>query len=243
MNEMILVWLSEFEKTSSSVDVEFFWQEFFNFFMEEVMHHDSINCYSQNIRITTCIDQARLKKTEIKQMHKALGTAQNKEQALNQFIKRQTNLRGIQRLCIGNGYIFNAAKIAEYANNFLVSVMNDPVEAEQKNWPNTSKPFELTEQIVYDAIISLNPRSLHSSGILLMTPEMLQKTAKASSKVLYLLYKMSMEQQKVPSDWRHTLITLKHKDDRLDRIENYRPIGITCAPSKVIHGINSLNLI
>lgn len=239
MNNMILDWLSDFKSSTRdihSVDVEDFWQAFFNFFMGEVMYHNSVIVNHVNIYVATASDQTQREKSEIRRMLFSLNKANNKEQALNQFIGQEARARGIQRLCVDENTgrcIFNAAKIAEFTNDFLVSVMNDPVDVVQKNWPNTSKPFELTEQIVYETILNQKASTLRSSGILLMTPEMLQKTADASVQVLFLLYKMSLEQGKVPRDWRHTLITLKHKDERLDRIKNYRPIGITCAPAKV----------
>jgi hypothetical protein len=241
MSDMILDWFSNYVSKLNGrdillVSVEIFWQAFFNFFMEEVMHHDSIKVFQKINFITTAPDQQQRENSEIGRMLYYIQNANNKRQALDQFMTREAFARGIQKLCVDKKTgrcIFNAQKIAEFANDFLVSVMNDPVDAEQKNCPNTFKRFELSEKIVYDTIMSQKPSTLRSSGILMMTPEMLQKTADASAKMLHLLFKMSLEQGKVPHDWRHTLIALKHKDDRLDMIDNYRPIGITCAPAKV----------
>ena len=245
MNEMLLDWLSNYSSDANDVpelDVEVFWKKFFNFFMEEVMYHKSIIIDHRPIIITTAPNQSQRMNSEIGRMLHSIERANNKPEALRNFLAREMHGRAIQKICVNENSgkcIFNAGKIAEFANEFLVSVMNDQVEAEQKNRPNTSKRFKLTVQMVYDAIMNQKQSTLRSSGILLMTTEMLQKTADASSEVLFLLYQMSLLQGKVPQDWRHTLITLKHKDDRLDRIENYRPIGITCAPSKV--GIQCLS--
>jgi len=242
LNQMIYDWSDDNSEMLASADVECSWNVFYEFFMKEVMRHSSILRTVRPCNFTRKPKPALTKReieSELDDLIK--GPGDNLANAAN-FLSGlfDESERDIQHIISTHSQhsIRNPHEIAEYANKYLVSVMNPPIEAVRKNRPNTYRKFNLTRQMVLETLQNPKPTSLHTTGVALITAEMLQITAEASSEVLYQIFKRSLRTEQLPDDWRHTLITLKHKDGERTAIENYRPIGITCAPSKVTFPIS-----
>ena len=54
-----------------------------------------------------------------------------------------------------------------------------------------------------------------------------------------MLYNQMLSVRHVPSDWLRAVIVPVFKKGVADRLENYRPISLTCVPSKIIERIIS----
>jgi len=237
INQIIYDWLDEFTYNHNDlflINVDYFWKCFYDFFVNEVLHHPSIGCTIRSFPIGK--PKSRLTQDEILHDLKEVVYRRRGDRITNiaKFLSSLTDSRAIDQI---EGYdgrsICYPYEIAEYANRYLVSVMNEQTEAQQKHCPNTYSQFQLTRKMVFQLLQNPKPSSLYTTGTTLMTAEMMKVTAGASSKVLYEIFKRSLESAQLPEDWLHTLINLKHKDGDREAIENYRPIGITCAPSKV----------
>jgi hypothetical protein len=129
--------------------------------------------------------------------------------------------------------------IANYANKYLITVMNAEYSEEaliEHNHPKNYKEFKMfSVEDIQKKLLSLADKGPQDGGINFLNAEMLAVAANTSAIILYSLFVQSYQQSKLPEDWRHTLIDLRHKDGDIKRIENYRPIGKVCAASKVIY--------
>jgi hypothetical protein len=240
LQDMLFEWFETFQRDHSIeiVDTSLFWYEFYNFFVSQVFtNHNGINIIVQQLNVN-CGRRAKkmlLEKNElIKKIVSEIDLSADKEATLNRELDEGRN-NGMSSI---NNFRFpylpcnDPAIVANIANDYLVSKMNDKFKTpSHARHYRSFKPFVLTQSKVEKAIDNL--KSVPASGMLVMTSEMLKLTKKASALILYHIFKRSMSEGKLPDDWRHTLVRLKHKDGARDQLANYRPIGITCVPSKV----------
>ncbi|XP_059484957.1 uncharacterized protein LOC132202202 [Neocloeon triangulifer] len=234
MNELIMMWLKENERRFQMDHVNSLFEEFNNYFMMVVMdplyrgtvpfhrppprNRKSLREIQMNMQYLL----GRRNSNHVVQLQRYFGSGKDKK--IRCFV---TN---------GNWQIFNDGEKAEFANNFLVQRMNPVISVGSKNYPNTFKEFILQEKDIVDVI--MHPKgSLRCSGMLLITKEMLQLTVESVSKVLFCFYEKTLRDGSLPKDWLDTMIALSHKGDEMDRVENYRPIGLTCLPSKIMETI------
>lgn len=237
-------WFDTFRRNHNidTVDTSLFWLEFYKFFIttfKDITTHDGsqLSVTKRNSNYFSKRGEKNVvdKKQMIQKIVSKIDSSTDKEGTLNSELDETSRNSGIS--CIKDfnfpyQQYTNPAKVAKIANDFLISKMNVKVKTTEQSKPfRAFKRFELTESIVEEAIASLN--SVPSSGMLLMTIEMLQLTKKASALILYHIFKRSFDETRIPDDWRHTLVKMKHKDGPREQISNYRPIGITCVPSKV----------
>lgn len=56
---------------------------------------------------------------------------------------------------------------------------------------------------------------------------------------LYIIYNASIEQKRVPDDWLVAKVVPTHKGGDQQKVENYRPISLTCVCCKLLEHIIS----
>ena len=66
---------------------------------------------------------------------------------------------------------------------------------------------------------------------------LLQETAELISSPLAKTFEKSLKEKAVPSDWKKVTVIPLHKKGSKDKAENYRPISLTSATSKILEGI------
>jgi hypothetical protein len=238
----MLDWLNTFcrKHDLEKVDTSLFYDAFYTFFMSKVMtNRDGINISVEMVNVD-CDKRFKNKFLEkdiflVRKIVSKIDSSTDKEATLNQELdKINHGMSSIKDFQHPYRVHREPVQMAQIANDFLVSKLNPKVETlHQSRYVSSFLPFELNASKVEEVIASL--KSVPASGMLMMTSEMLHLTNKASARILYLIFKRSINEGKVPDDWRHTLVKLKHKDGAKDNIANYRPIGITCVPSKVTH--------
>lgn len=237
LEDMIYDWFERFCERNdlATIDTREFWDEFHDFFMDTVMrnhygiHGHFINIYGK-FPSTRKLNEQEL----IRAIRNRISRSEDAVAALNQVLDQNNSIKNVECLQDFKSKYkrhYSPFNIASIANEYFISRMNPDYIVQEKRWPNTFKPFELRREHVHGAIVNL--KTPYASGILLMSGEMLQITLGASVEVLYHIFKRSIAQGVLPIDWRYTVVTLKHKDGAKDQIENYRPIGTTCVPSKV----------
>ena len=103
---------------------------------------------------------------------------------------------------------------------------------------HTCKMFSfrnINEGTVYSELCELKRKK--SSGIDDIPPSVLKDTADVLAKPLARIINISLETGVFPSDWKTSKLTSIYKSGARDCIENYRPISIIPAISKIIEKI------
>ena len=76
-----------------------------------------------------------------------------------------------------------------------------------------------------------------------LSPKLLKKLAEELAPILTLLFQTSLQQGKIPDDWRTADVVPIFKSGEKSKAENYRPISLTCILCKTTeHIISSSNM-
>ena len=122
-------------------------------------------------------------------------------------------------------------------NNFFISNSNldttnatlPPIHYETESRLNSIKCCELE---ICDILKSLDPNK--ASGADGISPRMLKYTASSIYPSLTRLFNISLEQKIYPSVWKNANVTSLYKKGDASLLNNYRPISILSAVSKVM---------
>lgn len=96
-------------------------------------------------------------------------------------------------------------------------------------------------QITYEGIVSLLlninvKKSIGPDGI---PNDFLRRYAEWVAHYLYIIFNASIEQKRVPDDWLIAKVVPTHKCGDPQRMDNYRPISLTCVCCKLLEHIIS----
>ena len=73
-----------------------------------------------------------------------------------------------------------------------------------------------------------------SPGMDSISAEMLKSSENDAVKQLHLLFNSICKEQRVPEDWKNSLIVKVHKKGDLTQCDNYRGISLLSVPSKIL---------
>jgi hypothetical protein len=108
-------------------------------------------------------------------------------------------------------------------------------EIEEKNPQKILATIEITEQDVEKQINKLNPSK--SAGPDNMHPRLLKETKSQIIKPMTTIFRKSMQEGKVPEDWKEGQITPIFKKGRKSDPGNYRPVSLTSVVCKMMESI------
>ena len=128
-----------------------------------------------------------------------------------------------------------AEAIIEYFNTVYTSHRGEEMPEMEMMTNQKLEKIDITTELVEKKLEKLNiNKSCGPDGI---HPHVLQKTAKAMSEPLTLIYQKSLEEGCCPEDWKTANVTPIHKKgDRTDP-SNYRPVSLTSQVCKVLESI------
>ena len=102
------------------------------------------------------------------------------------------------------------------------------------------KDIEITDKGIEKLLQGLNPAK--ATGPDGLPPRVLKELATQLAPILAMIYRLSLQTGKVPSDWRQALVTpIYKKGEHYDPI-NYRPVSLTSIPCKLLEHVLVSNI-
>lgn len=142
--------------------------------------------------------------------------------------------------------ITNTSQIADKYNKFFHSVfaasefVTEDFSRPSPFAPNEMEDIFLSEEGILSLVLNIDPRK--SAGPDGIPNEFLRRYAEWVSKYLLVIFRASLEQNSLPQDWLIARVVPIHKSGDKHRVENYRPISITCTCCKILEHILSKSL-
>ena len=125
--------------------------------------------------------------------------------------------------------------LGKYFNSVYIPQSNEAMPEMEVLCEQEIQDIEITREAVQKKLEKLNVTK--SCGPDNMHPFVLQKTARATSRPLELIFRKSLENGECPEDWRSANVTPIHKKgDRTDP-SNYRPVSLTSQVCKVLESL------
>lgn len=141
--------------------------------------------------------------------------------------------------------ITDPSQIADQYNNFFHSVfaasqVDEDIESASNCAPRAMNDIVITEEGILSLVLNVDTKK--SAGPDGIPNEFLRRYAEWVSKYLLIIFSASLEQHSVPQDWLIARVVPIHKSGDKHRVENYRPISITCTCCKILEHILSKSL-
>ena len=125
--------------------------------------------------------------------------------------------------------------LGKYFNSVYLPQSNDTMPEMEVLCEQEIQDIQITREAVQKKLEKLNVTK--SCGPDNMHPFVLQRTARATSRPLELIFRKSVENGECPEDWRSANVTPIHKKgDRTDP-SNYRPVSLTSQVCKVLESL------
>ena len=109
----------------------------------------------------------------------------------------------------------------------------DPIP--NRNILNTMSSISISSSEIAKKLSSLDINK--SPGPDMVHPRILFESRSVIADTLKIIFELSVSSGELPDDWKTSIITVIHKKGRKDRVENYRPISLTCIVCKVFESI------
>ena len=164
------------------------------------------------------------------------------------FVKsKRTDLCGVSPLVDSKNVIHtDEEKLAELLNDQFTSVFSkDDGKIPMPNDPPGTKmeDITITRNGIVKLLKDLNPHK--ASGPDGIGARILKECAEQVVDGLVLLFNASLNQGKIPNEWKHAIVTPLYKGGNKNRskAENYRPISLTSVTSKILEHVIHSNVI
>ena len=131
--------------------------------------------------------------------------------------------------------LFHDTDIANEFNTYFTSVFaidnSKRFEPEPKSSPNIGD-FEIPAFAIYEKLKKMKPKLSYGADDI---PTIFyQKLALALSYPLSLIFKISLNSGMLPEIWKKSIVVPIHKKNAKDKVENYRPISLTCVSCRIM---------
>lgn len=187
---------------------------------------------SRNLQRKTQLDVAKTCKENPKKFWKYVNFKTKTHTAIGNIL--ETDPLGITRVieC-------DLDKANAFANYFVNVYSHDPpidpaqlmTVLPQNSMSQLTFSHKVVEKKLHDLKVNKSP------GPDMMHPKVLFELRGIISGNLSNIFQMSLEQGRIPEDWKCSNVTVIHKKGRKDYVENYRPISLTCVACKVMESI------
>jgi hypothetical protein len=106
---------------------------------------------------------------------------------------------------------------------------------EEGTHENIMPPIVITESMVLEKLTKLKTEK--SPGPDSIHPRVLKELKNELYKPLTILFNNSITAGKLPDDWKLSFITALHKKGSKAKVENYRPVSLTCIACKLLESV------
>lgn len=142
-----------------------------------------------------------------------------------------------------DGSIVDSAQIANMYNDYFHSVFSAP-EVPKTNLDTCSlselctlPDVVISEEGILSILLEMDTKK--SIGPDCIPSEFLKRYAEWVAKYLSVIFKASLEQNTLPSDWLTAKVVPVHKSGAKCSVDNYRTISITCICCKILEHVVS----
>ena len=134
----------------------------------------------------------------------------------------------------------NDKEKSEVLSDFFTSVFTDepPGDIPELDTPKAKSEInsiKITVEIVEKKLKNLNPNK--SPGLDELHPKLLKETTQQIKTPLYEIFKTSLEEGKIPKQWKLGNISAIYKKGKKNQPGNYRPVSLTSVPCKLLESI------
>ena len=166
----------------------------------------------------------------------ATETKTNPKKFWNYVSSAKPRRHSIPYLTTPSGKITGHAEIAETLNKQYSSVYT--VENSRNIPDNQEYPVNVTMLmvVIFESDVQKQLKNLDASkskGPDGIHPRLLKETAELISSSLAKIFKKSLKEKAVPSDWKKATVIPLHKKGSKDKAKNYRPISLISVTSKI----------
>ena len=162
-----------------------------------------------------------------------------------QFVKSKTcSSSGVADIKVNDGsstrIVTSSLEKAELFSDYFASIYTAEPDGTFDKMPQVL-PVNLQPRLEIDEAIVAKKLSLlkvdKSPGPDNIHPKVLFECRGSIVSYLTKLFNRSLCQSTVPDEWKTSLVTVLHKKDRKDCVENYRPVSLTCITCKLTESI------
>ena len=175
-------------------------------------------------------------------LEKKLANNSRNSRAFNSYVKsRSKDKSGVGPLINDQGQVISESMdMAEILNKSFSTVYT---KEDTQNIPimnklpctSTLENVTFTPELIKAKIKKMKPSP--TPGVDGFTVPLLQSVCDQISKPLSLIYNKSIQENKVPTDWREANVTPIFKKGARGKPSNYRPISLTSVPCKIMESI------
>ena len=150
--------------------------------------------------------------------------------------KNQVSINTLQ--VDGESYSDSCSK-ANILNNYFSYVFTKDEQSPHPDINSTPVPSipPITVEVdgVYNLLVNLEPHK--ATGPDNIPTKLLKETAQQMAPLLTLIFQASLNQGKLPSDWKSANVTPIHKKDKRTDPSNYRPISLSSVCCKTLEHV------
>jgi len=121
-------------------------------------------------------------------------------------------------------------------NDYFTSVFNKDTTDVLPNLPDSPYPTISDISVTLNGVVNLlkNIKEHKVFGPDKIPNRLLKECATEIAPSLVLLFQASIKQSKVPSEWKHALVSPIYKKGDKSLPSNYRPVSLVCVCSKIL---------
>ena len=181
------------------------------------------------------------RKEKLENEKKAIDCMEQNPRMFYAFINKQKNRKNeIGPFKDGNEYIYDGKEICNSLKKEYTSQYSEKTPRENENIFEDSDTddlcdFDFGEENIEDGIKELNENS--SAGPDGLPAIFLKKTQESISRPLTLILRKSLDECKIPDNYKLAFVTPIHKGGSKQKPENYRPVSLTSHVMKVFERV------